>query len=66
MHSKQITEEKELISQQVRNWNGSQLVLNNIVHRLSVLRNLYEQEEITNKNNNEKQIRPRQSPIVST
>ena len=52
--NKQIHEEKEQISQQVRNWNGSRLVFDNIKQRLSVLRNLYEQKEILNKNKKEK------------
>jgi len=40
-----IEEEQENISQQVRNWNGSKLVFDNIQQRLSVLRNHYEQAE---------------------
>ena len=62
--NKHIHEEKEQISQQVRNWNGSQLVLDNIKHRLSVLRNLYEQNEIINKN--EIRTRPKKSSSVTT
>ncbi len=64
--NKHIHEEKEQISQQVRNWNGSQLVLDNIKHRLSVLRNLYEQNEIINKNENEIRTRPKKSSSVTT
>jgi len=43
--SKNIKEEQENISQQVRNWNGSKFVFDNIQQRLATLRNHYEQEE---------------------
>lgn len=45
----EMHQEQENVSQQVRNWNGSKIVLDNIRHRLEKLRNLYEQQEVQKK-----------------
>ena len=50
---KAIYEEREALSQQVRNWNGSELVLNNIKHRLETLKNAIEQAKTAEKVNSE-------------
>lgn len=41
--NKELYEERESLSQQVRNWNGSHYVLTNIKHRLERLKNAFEQ-----------------------
>jgi len=46
---KSIYEEREALSQQVRNWNGSDLVMSNIKHRLETLKNLIDQARIAEK-----------------
>ena len=38
MTNKQMEEEQESVSQQVRNWNGSDIVFENIIQRLNLLR----------------------------
>jgi hypothetical protein len=43
MENKQLYEERESLSQQVRNWNGSPFVLSNIMHRLEKLKNAFDQ-----------------------
>lgn len=47
---KLIYEEREALSQQVRNWTGSDLVLSNIKHRLETLKNLIDQRKLVEKN----------------
>lgn len=46
---KLIYEEREALSQQVRNWTGSDLVLSNIKHRLETLKNLIDQSKTADK-----------------
>jgi hypothetical protein len=42
---KEIEEEQESVSQQIRNWNGGVIVYDNIKQRLGQLRGWYEGQE---------------------